>query len=197
MSDNTKQTNFRVAPETADRFREFCEQNGMTQAQGFDHIMQIVEMDKAKAAVPGRQTEIEEYEKAIKTINSIYLQSLDLFNNAEDIAKEQFIGQLESKDNSISNLQDRLKQAIEERNQALLECDKANERAEIAEKRAIEAETERDEIKQNAINMENLSNYFEEIQKSMNALQGSIDSKNNTISERGTVKSSNASKPKA
>lgn len=40
-----KQTNFRINAETADAFRKFCEEQGMNQAQGFDHIMQIVELD--------------------------------------------------------------------------------------------------------------------------------------------------------
>ena len=63
-----KQTNFRIDQTTADAFRKFCEQNGMSQAQGFDHIMQIVEMDRAKAVAPGRATEIEGFEKSIKDI---------------------------------------------------------------------------------------------------------------------------------
>ena len=43
-----KQTNFRVDQDTADAFRNFCEEHGMSQAQGFDHVMQVVEMDLAK-----------------------------------------------------------------------------------------------------------------------------------------------------
>ena len=68
-----KQTNFRVDQVTADAFRKFCEQNGMSQAQGFDHIMQIVEMDRAKAVAPGRATEIEGFEKSIKEIMAAYI----------------------------------------------------------------------------------------------------------------------------
>ena len=49
-----KQTNFRINTEDAEKFREFCNANGMNQAQGFDHIMQIIEMDKAKAANSGK-----------------------------------------------------------------------------------------------------------------------------------------------
>lgn len=54
-----KQTNFRVDKETADKFRQFCMDAGMNQAQGFDHVMEVLEMDRAKEAVPGRATEIE------------------------------------------------------------------------------------------------------------------------------------------
>ena len=55
-----KQTNFRIDQESADAFRKFCEENGMNQAQGFDHVMQVLELDRAKEAVPSRATEIED-----------------------------------------------------------------------------------------------------------------------------------------
>lgn len=45
-----KQTNFRIDQDTAAAFRKFCEDNGMNQAQGFDHVMQVVELDRAKTA---------------------------------------------------------------------------------------------------------------------------------------------------
>ena len=61
-----KQTNFRINAETADAFRKFCEEQGMNQAQGFDHIMQIVELDRAKGMIPERQIEIEEFELGIR-----------------------------------------------------------------------------------------------------------------------------------
>ena len=51
-----KQTNFRVDQDTADKFREFCAAAGMNQAQGFDHMMQVLELDRAKEAVPSRAT---------------------------------------------------------------------------------------------------------------------------------------------
>ena len=49
-----KQTNFRIDPETADAFRKFCDDNGYTQAQGFDHLMDVLMMDEAKKAAPDR-----------------------------------------------------------------------------------------------------------------------------------------------
>ena len=47
---DVKQTNFRIDQDSAAVFRKFCEDNGMSQAQGFDHIMQVVELDRAKTA---------------------------------------------------------------------------------------------------------------------------------------------------
>lgn len=100
-----KQTNFRIDQETAEAFREFCAQNGMNQAQGFDHIMQILELDRAKMATPGREVEIETFQKNVKDITAAFLNSLDIYNNAEGRIKEQFSSSLNSKDSVIADLQ--------------------------------------------------------------------------------------------
>ena len=51
-----KQTNFRINQETADAFRKFCEDHGMNQAQCFDHIMQVVEMDRSSLRILTEKT---------------------------------------------------------------------------------------------------------------------------------------------
>lgn len=35
----SKQVNFRIDPDSAEAFRQFCTSHGMNQAQGFDHLM--------------------------------------------------------------------------------------------------------------------------------------------------------------
>lgn len=100
-----KQTNFRIDEKTADNFRKFCEENGMNQAAGFDHIMQIVELGNAKSSIQNRQTEIEEFELHAKALISSYLHSLEINNNAEMRVREQFETELKSKDKTIADLQ--------------------------------------------------------------------------------------------
>lgn len=99
-----KQTNFRIDQETADKFRAFCEQHGLNQAQGFDHIMQVMELDQTKALVPERLTEIEEFEKAIKKIMQAYLQSIEINAEAEARVREQFMSRLENQEREINRL---------------------------------------------------------------------------------------------
>ena len=100
-----KQANFRVNQETADAFRRFCEEQGMSQAQGFSHIMQVVEYDRAKTVTPERLVEIEEFEKSLKHIMAAYLTSIEINNGAEARIREQFASALERKDRAISDLQ--------------------------------------------------------------------------------------------
>ena len=57
-----KQTNFRINQEAADAFRKYCEDNGWNQAQGFDHLIEILELNQAKATMPNQSTDIEQVE---------------------------------------------------------------------------------------------------------------------------------------
>ena len=96
---DVKQTNFRIDQDSAAVFRKFCEDNGMSQAQGFDHIMQVVELDRAKTAAPGRAVEIEGFEKSVKDIMAAYLNSLEINTAAEARIREQFATDLDRKEN--------------------------------------------------------------------------------------------------
>ncbi|WP_072445924.1 hypothetical protein [Blautia sp. Marseille-P3201T] len=134
-----KQANFRVRTEDADKFRAFCEEEGFNQAQGFDHIMQIVELDRAKASVPARMTEIEEFERHVKSMLAAYLNSLEIAEATEERILEQFQGKLDSKDQIIMDLQN----SLDEREGKLEEAQAALKEAEnkviSAEKEATEA----------------------------------------------------------
>lgn len=110
MEDSIKQTNFRVDQQTVEQFRTFCKEMGFSQAQGFDHLMELVEMDKAKSIVSSRSTEIEDFEQHAKALISAYLRSIELNENAEARVKEQFEGALKSKDSVIADLQEKIEQ---------------------------------------------------------------------------------------
>lgn len=135
-----KQTNFRIDQETADAFRKFCEDNGMNQAQGFDHIMQVVEMDRAKAAAPGRITEIEGFEKSVKDIMAAYLYSIKINQNAEGRIREQFASDLDRKDKTIDELRQKAEQLQTEKNVAEATAAEAVKAKDQAEKDAAAAE---------------------------------------------------------
>ena len=50
MSD-LKMVNFRISSEAADYLRGYFMENGWTTAQGFDHLVEMIEADKTKATV--------------------------------------------------------------------------------------------------------------------------------------------------
>ena len=135
-----KQTNFRIDQETADAFRRFCEESGMSQAQGFDHIMQVVELDRAKAAAPTRITEIEGFEKSVKDIMAAYLYSIEINQNAEGRIREQFASDLGRKDKTIDELRAKGEQLLADKEAAEAATEEAMMARERAEKDAAAAE---------------------------------------------------------
>lgn len=146
------QTNFRIDQESADAFRKFCKENGLNQAQGFDHLIQVMELDRAKAAVPTSSKDIEEFEMYVKKVMAAYLKSVEDYSNARETAREDFASALESKDKMIASLQEKTEQLVEgkqilekvtsearaERDQAVKDATVAKEQAETVAKLADE-----------------------------------------------------------
>ncbi len=117
-----KQTNFRIDQEAADAFRKFCEENGMNQAQGFDHMMQVMELNQAKAMVPNSAKDIETFEMYMKKIMESYIKSVEDYNTARESALEEFSSALASKDKTIASLQDKVTQLQNEENDCRADC---------------------------------------------------------------------------
>lgn len=115
----SKQVNFRIDPDSAEAFRLFCTSHGMNQAQGFDHLMQVLELNNAKTAVPGRVVEIENFERLTKELLSAYINSVELGSHAEECAKEQFRYDLKRKDRTIDELREKI-EALETQKKDIL-----------------------------------------------------------------------------
>lgn len=153
-----KQANFRIDTETAAQFREFCEKNGLNQAQGFDHIMQIAEMDKAKATIPERATEIEEFERHAKNLITAYLNSLEIAESTEERILEQFQSKLDSKDKIIIDLQNRLSGTEDLLTAAQSAAMEAENKVEAAEQASADAKERAKTAEQMAKDKEEIAN---------------------------------------
>lgn len=103
-----KQTNFRIDENAANAFRKYCEDNGWNQAQGFDHLIEILELNKAKEAIPEQATDIEQFEMYQKKMLEAYLHNLTLTQETEDRVREQFRTALDQRDKTIRDLQEQL-----------------------------------------------------------------------------------------
>lgn len=114
----SKQVNFRIDPDSAEAFRQFCTTHGMNQAQGFDHLMQVLELNNAKSATPGRLVEIENFERLCKDMLSAYINSIELSSNAEARVLEQFQSDLKRKDRTIDELREKMEALQSEKEQA-------------------------------------------------------------------------------
>lgn len=105
----TKSATFRLNKESTESFRKYCEENQLTAAQGFDYMLEVLALDKARAEIQSRETEISNFEQHAKAIISAYLHSLELNENAEQRIREQFATQLETQAVTISEYQTQIK----------------------------------------------------------------------------------------
>ena len=183
-----KQTNFRSNQETADAFRKFCEDHGMNQAQGFDHIMQVVEMDRAKAAAPERKTEIESFEKLMKDAMAAYLYSIEINQNSEARIREQFASDLDRKNKMIDDLRAKAEQLQAEKDAAeavAAEAVKAKDQAEkdaaaadkvriAAEKTAEDKQTIADTLAAKLAEAEKKAEGFDDLKAALSASQDEL-----------------------
>ena len=103
-----KQATFRLNKEATERFKEYCEQNQLTAAQGFDYLMEVLALDNARSSLNTRETEISNFEQHAKALISAYLHSLELNENAEARIREQFSNQIESQARTISEYQEQI-----------------------------------------------------------------------------------------
>ncbi len=127
-----RQTNFRIDTETADKFRTFCESEGMSQAQGFAHLFQVLELNNAKTVLSNRENEITDFEMHTKALLDSFLNSLEICSNAEERAREEYAMQLDKKDRAIAEMAQRCKDLTAERDAAKEESLFLKERLESA-----------------------------------------------------------------
>lgn len=104
-----KATSFRLNEEDITKFKEFAEKEGYNQAEAFKSIMQTVEMAKAKNLIKDRAKEIEVFQDTINNLMSMFLNSLNVNQTSEERIREELSQELQTKDNTISNLQEQLK----------------------------------------------------------------------------------------
>lgn len=152
-----KQTNLRIDQDTAEAFRSFCIENGMNQAQGFDHIMQVMQLNKAKAVTPGRAVEIERFEKSLKDIMAAYLNSLEIYKDAEEQIREQVASELKRKDATINELREKISKlqlAVESAENKKKEAEEAEKTASERENNAI---SQMEAAKKNAADQEKIN----------------------------------------
>lgn len=149
-----KQTNFRIDTDTAEVFRKFCEENGFNQAQGFDHIIQVMELNRAKTEIPDRLTEITTFEEYVKKVMESYLNSLQIAQNTEERVREEFRRDIElrdkaledaeikigTRDRRIENLMEEAKELRKTSDQAVKEAENCREQAAASAQIAQEKE---------------------------------------------------------
>ena len=118
-----KATSFRLNEEDIVKFKEFAEEQGYNQAEAFKSMIQTLEMAKAKNMIKDRAKEIEVFQDTINNLMSMFLNSLNVNQTSEERIREELSQELQTKDNTISNLYEQL-QDIKADNKQLQENNK-------------------------------------------------------------------------
>ena len=111
--DELKTRSFRVSEEVSTKLKELCE-NFDNQNSALSALLNAYEVQNAKATLTDRQTDIADYDTHIQAIQSAFLRSLEINENAEKRIKTEFINLLNSKDQTIVQLQTEKAQADEQ-----------------------------------------------------------------------------------
>lgn len=112
--EKNKPTSFRITTETSDQIKELCKQLGCTQDETFQHLISAFEMQNAINIIPERAMEIENFRCKINELISAYTFSLQLCSDSESRAKAKVDLLIQSKDQTIMELQEKLKVAESE-----------------------------------------------------------------------------------
>lgn len=151
-----KQTNFRVNEDTADAFRKFCAEHGISQAQGFDHLLEMAKLEQEKNAMPERKTEIEDFECNINKLLAAYRHSLEINANAEQRVQERFTADISRRDRELNELKAEIDKLKAEKETAEATAAGAVEAKKAAEKNEKIAADQAEAIKKSAADQERI-----------------------------------------
>lgn len=140
-----KQANFRIDEDTAARFRAFCEENGYSQAQGFDHVIEVLELNGAKDAIPERSVDIETFEMHTKAIMDAYLKNLEITAQTQARVREDFASSIDKNEKLIKDLQKKIELLTEDNKSLSKELATADNEARQAVKEKQSVKTLLDE----------------------------------------------------
>ncbi|MDE6834963.1 MAG: hypothetical protein K2J39_12075 [Ruminococcus sp.] len=100
----------RTDEEIKAKFKALAENLG-NQGTALESLLNAYEMQNAKDVLTERKTDIEDFDTHLQAISSAFLHSLEITENTTERVKAEFQRQLESKDLTISDLQERIRQA--------------------------------------------------------------------------------------
>ena len=113
MNDEMKVRSFRISDSVAEKFKAFCSEFD-NQNAALDSLIATYEMQNAKSVLMDRKTEIADLDTHIQAIQSAFLRSLELNENAEPRVRTEFNSLLSSKDETIIQLQTEKAKALEQ-----------------------------------------------------------------------------------
>lgn len=151
-----KQTNFRLDEESVAVFRQYCEEQKINHAKGFDHLLEMIKIEQSKNAMPDRKTDIDDFECHINKLLEAYRHSLEINANAEQRVQERFTADISRRDRELDERKAELDKLRTEKEAAEATAANAVEAKNIAEKNEKIATDQVDAVKKSATNQEQI-----------------------------------------
>lgn len=104
-----KPKTFRVYDETQSKIKEITKELGGNQQQAFSKLLEAYEFQKGKVILADRKKDVEDFENYVTILTRMYMGSLEENQNVTETVRAEFDAMLKSKDNTIIELQGKLK----------------------------------------------------------------------------------------
>lgn len=105
--NESKIKSFRVTEEVAEKLKVICE-GFENQSAALESMISAYEVQSARAILTDRQIDISDYDSHIQAVQRAFLRSVELSENAETRVRQEFQRQLDEKDKTIVDLQERV-----------------------------------------------------------------------------------------
>ena len=115
MNEELKVRSFRADNDTFEKFKQLAEGEFGNQGQCLSALINLYETENSKAILVNRGLEIESFQDYLNKISSLFLTSLQLNQDAEGRIREEFARQLESKGLTIIDLQSKINELVNKR----------------------------------------------------------------------------------
>lgn len=103
-----KVTSMRLNEEDLEQFKAFAKDNGLNQQQAFNSLIALAELEKAKNVLGDRAKSIDVFKDTVTKLINFYVNSLEENTTTEQTIREELSKELQTKDNTISNLYEQL-----------------------------------------------------------------------------------------
>lgn len=126
-----KPRSFRIDDDTYKKIQEIASDIGSNQNQVFSKLLECYEFQSGKVAMGESRGDIETFENYVTSLTRMYMNTLENSRNIAENVRVEYDGLLQSKDNTIRDLQERARKNQEETSQAKQETSQAIKEMEI------------------------------------------------------------------
>lgn len=169
-----KTRSFRISEEVSEKLKAICSEFP-NQSVALESLISAYEVQNATAVLTDRQTDISDYNSHMQALQTAFLHSLEVNENAESRIRQEFQRQLESKDLTISDLHERIRKAESD-------AERATEQATIetaeADARVEQVTKENDSLQKEITSLKKQSS---ELSESLTAVKSQIADKQQII----------------